>query len=68
MPEFSPGQKVRLVSLPPFVKTAAVIPVLFPASVLTLGEEGIILDRRPGGYWQVRFSRDSYLLEAQYLA
>jgi hypothetical protein len=26
-----------------------------------------VLDRRPGGYWGVRFSRGSYLMDSQYL-
>ncbi len=67
MQDFPVGSKVRVVSLPPYVKTADPMPMLRPATVLEVGEEGIVLDRRPGGYWGVRFSRGAFLLEQQYL-
>jgi Protein of unknown function (DUF3148) len=67
MTNFTIGQKVQLQRLPPYVKTAATVPVLQPASSLSIGETGTILDRRPGGYWAVRFLTGSYLLEAAYL-
>ncbi|NEN98410.1 MAG: DUF3148 domain-containing protein, partial [Moorea sp. SIO3I7] len=28
---------------------------------------GVILDRRPGGYWGVRFSRGAFLIDSQYI-
>ncbi|MEO8893258.1 MAG: NAD(P)H dehydrogenase assembly family protein [Coleofasciculaceae cyanobacterium] len=31
------------------------------------GEEGVILDRRPGGYWGVRFSKGAFLMDSLYL-
>jgi hypothetical protein len=65
--EFSVGDRVRLVGMPPYVKTADPMPMLRSPDVLTSGEEGIILDRRPGNYWSVRFARGAYLLESQYL-
>ncbi|MDX2230393.1 MAG: DUF3148 domain-containing protein [Leptolyngbyaceae cyanobacterium bins.349] len=65
--EFSVGDRVRLVALPTFVKTADPMPMLRSPDVLTLGEEGVILNRKPGNYWSVRFSRGAYLLESQYL-
>ncbi|MBW4421314.1 MAG: DUF3148 domain-containing protein [Myxacorys californica WJT36-NPBG1] len=65
--EFQVGSKVRLIALPPYVKTADPMPMLRPASLVQLGEEGIVLDRRPGGYWSIRFSRGSFLLDDQYL-
>ncbi|WP_287129694.1 regulatory protein SipA [Candidatus Cyanaurora vandensis] len=68
MTEFTVGQKVRLVQLPPYVKTAETMPMLRPASVLTVGEEGVLLGRNPGNYWAVRFSSGAYLLEVPYLA
>lgn len=65
--EFQVGSKVRLIALPPYVKTADPMPMLRPASLVQVGEEGIVLDRRPGGYWGIRFSKGSFLLDDQYL-
>ena len=65
--EFSIGSKVRVVSLPPYVKTADPRPMLRPPDVLHLNLEGIVIDRRPGGYWGVKFARGAFLLEADYL-
>lgn len=67
MKDFVVGDRVRLVALPPFVKTADPMPMLRSPDVLTLGEEGTILDRKPGNYWSVRFTRGAYLLESPYL-
>jgi hypothetical protein len=64
---FSVGDRVRLIELPAYVKTAEPMPMLRPPSVLTLGEEGIILGQQPGNYWVVRLERGSFLLEAKYL-
>ncbi|XFA73915.1 DUF3148 domain-containing protein [Thermosynechococcaceae cyanobacterium Okahandja] len=64
---FSVGDRVRLIELPAYVKTAEPMPMLRPASVLTLGEEGIILGQQPGNYWAVRLERGAFLLEAKYL-
>jgi hypothetical protein len=61
------GAKVRLIALPNYFKTAEPIPMLRPPSVVQLGEEGIVLDRRPGNYWGVKFSNGVFLLESQYL-
>lgn len=65
--EFAVGDKVRVVALPPYVKTAEPMPMLRPPDVIRLGEEGIVLDRRPGGYWGVRFSKGAFLMESQYI-
>lgn len=61
------GDRVRLILLPPYVKTADPMPMLRPASVLNLGEEGVVVDRRPGGFWGVRFTGGAFLLDSQYL-
>jgi Protein of unknown function (DUF3148) len=66
-PEFPIGSKVRVISLPPYVKTAEPMPMLRPADVIHVGEEGIVLDRRPGGYWGVRFTRGAFLIDSQYI-
>ncbi|MDB9326457.1 DUF3148 domain-containing protein, partial [Nodularia spumigena CS-590/02] len=38
-----------------------------PPDVIHLGEEGIVIDRRPGGYWSVRFSKGAFLIDSQYI-
>ncbi|MBD2181113.1 regulatory protein SipA [Aerosakkonema funiforme] len=65
--EFTVGKKVRVVALPPYVKTAEPMPMLRPRDVIRLGEEGIVIDRRPGGYWGVRFARGAFLIDSQYI-
>lgn len=65
--EFTIGSKVRVVTLPPYVKTADPMPMLRPPDVIRIGEEGIVIDRRPGGYWGVRFGRGAFLLDSQYM-
>lgn len=65
--QFQVGSKVRLIALPPYIKTADPMPMLRPTSLIQLGEEGIVLDRRPGGYWGIWFSNGSFLLDDQYL-
>lgn len=65
--ELSVGDRVRLVALPPYVKTADPMPMLRPPTVVAVGEEGLVMSRRPGGYWGVRFSNGTFLLDSQYL-
>lgn len=67
MKKFTVGAKVRLISLPPYLKTADSMPMLRPADILQVGEEGMVLDRRPGGYWGVRFEKGAFLMDSQYL-
>lgn len=64
---FKIHQKVRVIALPPYVKTAEPMPILRPPNVIQLGEEGVILDQHPGGYWGIRFSKGAFLLESQYI-
>lgn len=65
--EFEIRQKVRVIAIPPYVKTAEPMPILRPSSVIKLGEVGIVIDRRPGGYWGVLFSKGAFLMDSQYL-
>ncbi|AFZ11101.1 hypothetical protein Cri9333_0101 [Crinalium epipsammum PCC 9333] len=65
--EFTVGEKVRVVALPPYVKTAEPMPMLRPPEVISIGEEGVVMDRRPGGYWGVRFTKGAFLLDSQYI-
>ena len=66
--EFSVGDQVRLIALPPYLKTADPIPILHPPDLLQVGDVGLVLDRRPGGYWGIRFDRGAFLVDSQYLA
>ncbi|MCC3405626.1 MAG: DUF3148 domain-containing protein [Microcoleus sp. PH2017_10_PVI_O_A] len=65
--EFTVGQKVRVVAMPPFVKTAEPMPVLRPANVIAIGAQGVVIDRRPGNYWGIRFEKGAFLLDSQYI-
>ncbi|MEO0533586.1 MAG: DUF3148 domain-containing protein [Cyanobacteria bacterium P01_A01_bin.123] len=64
---FKSGDRVRLIGNPPYIKTADSMPMLRPPDVVASGEEGTVIDQRPGGYFGVRFSRGSFLLDSQYL-
>ncbi|MBE9125972.1 MULTISPECIES: regulatory protein SipA [unclassified Coleofasciculus] len=65
--EFKVGDRVRVIALPRYVKTAEPMPMLRPPDVIRIGEEGVVLDRRPGGYWGVRFAKGAFLMDSQYL-
>lgn len=65
--EFKVGDRVKLITLPRYVKTAEPMPMLRPPDVIEVGEEGVILDRRPGGFWGIRFSRGAFLLDSEYI-
>ena len=62
------GSKVSLVTQPPYLKTADPMPMLRPSDILQIGDEGIVMDRRPGGYWGVKFTQGTFLMESQYIA
>ena len=64
--QFQVGDRVRLTALPAYVKTAEPMPMLRSPDVLTVGEEGVIIDRRPGNYYGIRFAGGKFLLESQY--
>lgn len=64
--QFKVGDRIRLTALPTYIKTAEPMPMLRSPELLTVGEEGVIIDRRPGNYYGIRFNRGSFLLESQY--
>jgi hypothetical protein len=64
---FQVGDSVRLIQSPPYFMTAEPMPMMKPATIVPVGSVGVVLDRKPGGYWAVRFERGAYLLEEQYL-
>jgi hypothetical protein len=61
------GDRVKIIALPSYIKTAEPMPMLRPPHLLTIGEEGVIMERRPGGYWGIRFTQGAFLLESQYI-
>lgn len=65
--EINVGAKVKLIARPPYLKTAEPMPMLRPSDILEIGEEGTVLDRRPGDYWGIRFARGAFLMESQYI-
>jgi len=67
MNEIRVGDRVRIIALPAYIKTAEPMPMLRSPDLLQIGEVGVIIDRRPGGYWGIRFSQGAFLLESQYL-
>ena len=64
---FTVGDRIRLHTRPPYLKTADNMPMLRPPDLVNVGEEGTILSRKPGGYLGVRFERGSFLVDAQYI-
>jgi len=67
MTSFQVGDRVRIQTLPPYLKSADPMPMLRPPDLVTLGEEGTVLSRKPGGYLGVRFGQGNFLIDAQYL-
>ncbi len=66
-PYFTTGDRVKLIAAPPYLKTAEPMPMLRPGDTLQVGDEGTILDQRPGGYWSIKFDRGSFLLDSEFL-
>ena len=64
---FKTGDKIKLIAIPPYLKTAEPMPMLRPSDIIEIGEEGIVLDNRPGNYWGVKFKQGNFLMEAQYI-
>ncbi|MEM6437228.1 MAG: DUF3148 domain-containing protein [Cyanobacteria bacterium P01_F01_bin.86] len=64
---FVAGDRVRLTSQPPYFKTADPMPMLRPPDLIPVGQVGIILEQRPGGYWVVKFERGAFLVDEPYL-
>ena len=64
---FKVGDRVKIVALPTYIKTAEPMPMLRSPDVLVVGETGTVIDRRPGGYYGIRFTQGAFLLESQYI-
>jgi hypothetical protein len=65
--KFNIGANVGIIALPAYLKTADSMPMLRSPSCLEIGSIGVILDRKPGNYWVVKFNRGAFLLEDRYL-
>lgn len=65
--EIAVGKKVKVVVLPPYIKTAEPMPMLRPANVIRLGEEGVVISQKPGNSWAVRFEKAAFLIDSQYI-
>ncbi|MEL6136420.1 MAG: DUF3148 domain-containing protein [Cyanobacteria bacterium J06626_23] len=61
------GGKARIAARPPYLKTADTMPMLRPPDLVAVGEEGTLLERKPGGYWSVKFERGAFLIDQRYL-
>lgn len=66
--EFNISATVQLIALPTYLKTADPMPMLRPPTLLEIGAQGTLIDRKPGNYWVVKFANSSFLLEDRYLA
>lgn len=64
---YLPGQLVCLNQQPQYFKTADPMPMLRPPDVVAAGEQGVLVDRRPGNYWAVKFARGVFLIDQSYL-
>ncbi|NEP62576.1 MAG: DUF3148 domain-containing protein [Symploca sp. SIO2G7] len=65
--QFTVGDRVCITTQPPYLKTADPMPMLRPPDLVTLGEEGIIVEQKLGGYWAVRFERGTFLIDSRYI-
>lgn len=61
------GDRVRLTVSLPYIKTADPMPMLRPPNVVAVGEEGTVMDYRPGGCWGVRFKKGIFLMASENL-
>ncbi|MBE9068464.1 DUF3148 domain-containing protein [Leptolyngbya cf. ectocarpi LEGE 11479] len=64
---FAVGDRVSVTTQPPYLKTADSMPMLRPPDLVTLGEKGVVLEQKPGGYWAVRFERGAFLIDGRYI-
>ncbi len=64
---FNVGDRIRLHTRPPYLKSDDNMPMLRPPDLVEVGEEGTILSRKPGGYLGIRFERGKFLIDAQYI-
>ena len=61
------GQSVRLLQVPPYLKTADPMPMLRPPDLVDAGEIGQVVALRAMAQVAVRFRRGTFLLEGRQL-
>ena len=64
---FLMGDRVRLKSAPPYIKTADTMPMLRPGDLVAVGSEGVVTAQNPGGSWTIKFDQGSFLVDSGYL-
>ncbi|MFK8185463.1 MAG: regulatory protein SipA [Phormidesmis sp.] len=64
---FQVGDRVKIATLPPYLKSDQNMPMLRPPDLVEVGEEGVVRSRKPGGYLGVKFENGAFLIDAQYL-
>ena len=64
---FNVGDRIRIHTRPPYLKSAEPMPMLRPPDLVEIGEEGTVLSKKPGGYLGVRFANGSFLIDTQYI-
>lgn len=64
---FSIGDRVRLKSAPPYLKTADTMPMLRPGDIIPVGTQGVVLAQKPAGYWTIKFDQGTFLVDSPYL-
>lgn len=67
MPAPAIGQQVRLLQVPPYLKTADPMPMLRPPDLVDSGEIGQVVGLRALAQVAVRFRRGTFLLELRQL-
>ncbi len=67
IPAFTVGDRIRIHTRPPYLKSADPMPMLRPPDLVEIGDEGTVLSRKPGGYIGVRFDRGTFLIDSQYV-
>ncbi|MGD1862397.1 MAG: DUF3148 domain-containing protein [Leptolyngbyaceae cyanobacterium] len=65
---FAIGDRVRLTTTLPYVKTADTMPMLRPGDLLPINSVGIIREQKPGNTWTVKFDQGSFLIDSAHLA
>ena len=61
------GDRVYLATAPPYIKTADTMPMLRPGDTVPVGEQGVIVEQKPGSYWKVKFEQGAFLVDTSYL-
>ena len=64
---FGVGDRVRLATVPPYLKTADPMPMLRPPSVVPVGAEGLVQAAKLADTWAVRFDTGTFLVDGKYL-